>query len=328
MMGWKNIVFIAVACVSAGWVGWCVACIGAEYRRANRQRRSARRSAGVDRGQERASSVAETVVRYCTVLSKQLASGAARPLFFRRDFAGHGRRKESSFSQEKSRSNTWVSSHALKAGIAAELSVAGFREARLRLSLGCAAVGGLVGALLSNELAVLMGAMGLLLGASAPRWAMQAREKDRTNEIEQHLSEMLEVVALGLRSGLSFDRSFELYAVHCPTSLARACSSAQRRWLMGLTTREEALRDLAAAYNSEQLVRVVESVVRSLRFGSSLAEGLEAAAIEARAEHRARVEEKVAKAPVKMMMPTGALILPAMLLLVLGPVLLELAEGF
>lgn len=36
----------------------------------------------------------------------------------------------------------------------------------------------------------------------------------------------------------------------------------------------------------------------------------------------------MAKAPVKMMMPTGALILPAMLLLVLGPVLLELANGF
>ena len=64
------------------------------------------------------------------------------------------------------------------------------------------------------------------------------------------------------------------------------------------------------------------------RFGSSLAESLESAAAEARAEHRARLEERVAKAPVKMMMPTGALILPAMLLLVLGPVLLELANGF
>lgn len=43
--------------------------------------------------------------------------------------------------------------------------------------------------------------------------------------------------------------------------------------------------------------------------------------------HRAQVEERVAKAPVKMMVPTGTLILPAMLLLVLGPVLLELMEG-
>lgn len=46
-----------------------------------------------------------------------------------------------------------------------------------------------------------------------------------------------------------------------------------------------------------------------------------------RAPSIARLEERVAKAPVKMMMPTGALILPAMLLLVLGPVLLELANG-
>ena len=75
-------------------------------------------------------------------------------------------------------------------------------------------------------------------------------------------------------------------------------------------------------------IRDVESAVRSLRFGSSLAEGLEASAAEARAAHRAHVEERVAKAPVKMMVPTGALILPAMLLLVLGPVLLELMEGF
>ena len=37
----------------------------------------------------------------------------------------------------------------------------------------------------------------------------------------------------------------------------------------------------------------------------------------------------MARAPttVKMMVPTGTLILPAMLLLVLGPVLLELMEG-
>ena len=51
------------------------------------------------------------------------------------------------------------------------------------------------------------------------------------------------------------------------------------------------------------------------------------AAEQARAARKAQVEERVAKAPVKMMIPTGTLILPAMLLLVLGPVLLELMEG-
>ena len=84
---------------------------------------------------------------------------------------------------------------------------------------------------------------------------------------------------------------------------------------------------LAASCDSPLFARVVENRVRSLRCGSSRAEGLESAAAGARAVHRAQVEERVAKAPVKMMVPTGTLILPAMLLLVLGPVLLELMEG-
>lgn len=65
----------------------------------------------------------------------------------------------------------------------------------------------------------------------------------------------------------------------------------------------------------------------SLRFGTSLGEVLEQSAEQARAARKAQVEERVVKAPVKMMIPTGTLILPAMLLLVLGPVLLELMEG-
>ena len=54
----------------------------------------------------------------------------------------------------------------------------------------------------------------------------------------------------------------------------------------------------------------------------------EGAALEAGSGYKARRQEAVAKAPVKMMVPTGVLILPAMLMLVLGPVLLELAGGF
>ncbi len=139
---------------------------------------------------------------------------------------------------------------------------------------------------------------------------------------------MLEVVALGLRSGLSFDRSLELYSGHFDTLLSRACASAQRQWALGLVTREQALRELAATFDSPLFSRVVESMVRSLRFGSSLAESLETAAGDARQQFRSRKQEQVAKASVKMMVPTGALMLPAMLLLVLGPVLLELMEGF
>ncbi|MFR1637839.1 MAG: type II secretion system F family protein [Eggerthellaceae bacterium] len=160
--------------------------------------------------------------------------------------------------------------------------------------------------------------------AAMPRAVKQAQRERADGEA---IFGMLEVVALGLRSGLSFDRSFGLYGAHFDSEFAGACAQALRAWSSGLATREESLRDLASSYDSALFARVVEGAVRALRFGSSLAEGFESAAVEARAVHRAHVEERVAKAPVKMMVPTGALILPAMLLLVLGPVLLELMEG-
>ncbi len=146
--------------------------------------------------------------------------------------------------------------------------------------------------------------------------------------MECDLSEMLDVVALGMRSGMSFDRSLDLYTGYFRTQLADAFRSAQRQWACGLASRPEALREVADSYASPLLARVIENIVRSRRFGATMADNLEDAAREARSGYKARRQEAVAKAPVKMMVPTGVLILPAMLMLVLGPVLLELAGGF
>jgi len=48
------------------------------------------------------------------------------------------------------------------------------------------------------------------------------------------------------------------------------------------------LREVAASYASTLLARVMENIVRSLRFGSTLADNLEDAAREARAGYKAR----------------------------------------
>lgn len=214
-----------------------------------------------------------------------------------------------------------------KAGLSGRANADGYCEAALRLAFAGAAGGALLGAVASNELAIAGCAAGALFGASAPRRAVASARKARNLSLERSLSEMLEVVALGIRSGLSFDRSMQLYAAHFDDALSRECASALQLWETGMASRGDALRSLAASYDSALLSRMVAAIARSLRFGTSLGDVLEQAAGEARVSRRAQVEERVAKAPVKMMIPTGVLILPAMLLLVLGPVLLELMEG-
>jgi len=213
-------------------------------------------------------------------------------------------------------------------GISSTITKRGFIDARGWFCLAGLGSGALIGIVFSEELAVLLGFLGAVIGWKATLWALKQEREARKKDLENHLSEMLEVVALGLRSGLSFDRSFELYHAHFTNALGKSSASAQQQWQFGLASREATLRKLAASYDSPLFSRVVENIVRSLRFGSSLAESLEASALESRLTHKAYMEERVAKAPVKMLIPTAALILPAMLLLVLGPILLEMIQGF
>lgn len=214
------------------------------------------------------------------------------------------------------------------AGLEGRVTVHGMRCARFDVALLCCAVCAIAGSLLSTELAVAGAAVGIAFGARAADGALDAVGGQRKRALESQLSGALEAWCLGLRSGLSFDRSLSLYCRSFGTPFAAELASAQGEWQSGLKTKEAALRDLAETYDSPLFARVVEAVVRSARFGSPLAGSLEALASEARRAHKAAVEEEVMKAPVKMMVPVGTLILPSMLLLVLGPVLLELVEGF
>ncbi|WP_165046139.1 MULTISPECIES: type II secretion system F family protein [unclassified Adlercreutzia] len=255
-----------------------------------------------------------SVARAVADLSRKITLSACRPI---------------AASRTPQRVRRWFDAHVRKAGMDQTAATAeGLVETSVRAALMFAALFGAFGLAFSSELGVLGVVAGVAFGVSLPARAMLKLQARRAALLERELSEMLEVVALGLRSGLSFDRGFRLYCEHFSTPFARSCEAARCRWIYGLVPREQALRDLATSYDSPQLERVMESVIRSLRFGSSLAEVLEQAAAEARQAHRANVQERVAKAPVKMMVPTGTLILPAMLLLVLGPVLLELMNGF
>ena len=215
-----------------------------------------------------------------------------------------------------------------RAGLSGSATPEGIRMARIQTTAAGVLVGALVGAVFSTGFALVLANVGLIGGYALVPRALKSRADARNADMERHLSQMVEVVVLGLRSGLSFERSFSLYPRYFDTELGRSMLRVTRQWDAGLASREDALRLLEAEYDSPLLARVVGSMVRSLRFGTSTADSLEAAAVEAREVHRSRMEEKVAKVAVKMMLPVGTLILPAMLLLVLGPVMLELMQGF
>lgn len=258
----------------------------------------------------RAASAADRMVASMERLTQQLALGRGRRAAFRGIGAGKG-----------------FASMARLAGLEGRVSARAYAEMRARMAIACAAAGLACGLLFSGQLAFVLAVAGAAIGFKMPGYALRTRVKERAREAERHLPEMLDVVALGMRSGLPFDASLRIYASHFDTLLSRELENARVQWSCGLARRDEALRGLAATYDSVVFSRVVETVVKSIRYGSSMVSSLESDAAEARSAYQADREERIAKAPVKMMVPTGVLILPAMLIMVLGPVLLELIQG-
>lgn len=215
-----------------------------------------------------------------------------------------------------------------QAGLDSFVSRKGVAAARFRLML----FGGIVGALLGTFLSSLMTLIGLIFGGiggvTAVSRALKQEAQSRSFVAEKHLSQMIEVIILGLKSGMTFDRALSLFYSNFDGALSSSLALAQSQWTHGLIDRSEGLRALARSYDSVLFERLAENIIRSLRFGTSLAVNLSLLANEARAVRKAKLEEKVAKAPVKMLLPVGTLILPAMLILIMGPIMLDLMEGF
>ena len=157
---------------------------------------------------------------------------------------------------------------------------------------------------------------------------MKEEARCRAFSAEQQFSQMIEVLVLGLKSGMSFDRAISLYCDSFKGSLSSMMSSVQGQWSHSLIDRNEGLRQVARSYDSALFDRFAENVIRSIRFGTSMSDSLSLLSVEARAIRKAKLEERVAKAPVKMLLPVGTLILPAMLILVMGPTMLDLMKGF
>lgn len=215
-----------------------------------------------------------------------------------------------------------------KAGLEDYLSVEGVIATRRKMALRFCLVGGLLGLVFSEIMAFVLAAVFFVIGYQSVLHALKNETVLRAQNAEYQLSQMIEIVKLGLGSGLNFDKSLLLYCERFETTLAQSLYLAHQQWIHGLLPRNEALNRLANSYDSLVLKRAIGSVIRSNKFGTSLTETLATIAAEARVIRRAKIQEQVAKVPVKMLMPIGTLILPAMLILVLGPILLDLMTGF
>ena len=186
-----------------------------------------------------------------------------------------------------------------------------------------AAAAGLLASLLALWMLPFLLVVAWVLARKAPGLLQRRKQQQLRSACDGQLDILADVVALGVRAGLSFDAALDVYCAKFDGVLSQQLQTARTAYASGMASREQALQDAAVRVDSKALQRFVETSTQAVRYGSPLAELLVKFSADVRRERHAHVEQQVARAPVKMLIPLGTCILPALLLLVAGPVMLQ-----
>jgi tight adherence protein C len=189
-----------------------------------------------------------------------------------------------------------------------------------KIALACG--GAIVAILLVPGPGRAMGAvLAVVAGAMLPDALITKRGKRRQRAIELRVPDLVEVLVAtaeaGMAPAVALPRSASV--LHGP--IASELERTAREIDLGVPWRT-ALEHLVARTDVPSLRRLVTALSRSGRLGGAVRAALRGVAGDLRASRRLRSEELARRAPVKMLFPLVFLILPAFLLLTVGPVVL------
>ncbi len=186
-------------------------------------------------------------------------------------------------------------------------------------------VNGLSRIVLLQALAVLVA-----VGFFGPIYWLRARSGARRREIEEAFPNALDLIQISVESGLGFDAAMirvgnELAAV--APAISHELLNAQREIQAG-RSRDRALSDMAQRTQVEEVTSFVNVVLQSMQFGTNISEVLTGYAQQMRGDRELRAQEKANKLPVQMSAVMASLMLPALLMLSLGPVVIRYVRYF
>ncbi len=195
----------------------------------------------------------------------------------------------------------------------------------LAIHSGLARIPGLVGRALAQR-AVLFDVLLLLYWFVQPSLWLQRRLGDRHLQIQRALPFVLDLLTLSVEAGLDFmtaikriiDRR-EIDALN--EELIRVFREVQ----LG-KTRREALRDMADRVQQPDVRAVTNALVQADELGVSIGAILRIQADQMRVRRFLNAEKLANEAPVKLLFPLIGFIFPAVFLILLGPIAVQVIE--
>jgi tight adherence protein C len=164
-----------------------------------------------------------------------------------------------------------------------------------------------------------------LLGYFGPSFILDNLVSRRQERIRFGLPDALDLMVVCVEAGLGMDQAMQYVANELMIAHPDICQELEMANLemRGGKRRTEALHNLAQRSGEGELRKLVAVLIQTDRFGTSIADSLRTHSDFMRVRRRQEAEERAAKVGVKLVFPIFFLILPAMLVVVAGPGVLQ-----
>jgi tight adherence protein C len=170
----------------------------------------------------------------------------------------------------------------------------------------------------SGAIALLGAVIALPVGWIVPMTLVNRRIRNRFEQINYDLPELVDQLVVTVEAGLGFNGSLNVASQRLSGPLGDEVRLVMQEQSMGLST-NEALRNLLARCETPIMRSFVRSVLQGETLGVSIGQIMRELATEMRKRRRQAAEERAQKAPIKILFPLIFLIFPAMFVVLLGP---------
>lgn len=168
------------------------------------------------------------------------------------------------------------------------------------------------------------------IGFYGPSAWLNGRISERKRKIEEAFPNALDLLQIAVEAGLGFDAAMTRVATEIHSvapDIAEELLVAQSEIQAG-RDRGRALLNMGQRTGVEEVISFANVVLQSIQFGTSVADALTVYANEMRLTRELKAQEKANKLPVQMSAVMASLMLPAILMLTLGPVVIRYVNYF
>ncbi|MCD6345574.1 MAG: type II secretion system F family protein [Anaerolineae bacterium] len=217
----------------------------------------------------------------------------------------------------------------LMAGMAHKIQPAQF----FLMRIGGAILGGVLGILLislysdqtiSRRVFAILG--GLALGYMSPQLWLSSKISKRQENALKALPDAMDLLTICVEAGLGFDAAMAKVAEKWDNEISKAFARAVQEMQLG-KLRRNAMRNMAYSLDVPDLTSFVAAIIQADQLGVSIAKVMRIQSEQMRMKRRQRAEEKARQAPVKIMIPLVFFIFPTILIVLLGPAVLQVKNS-